>query len=51
MQFRKSGTETIKRNYLPRDVINEKHVVQVFNKYEYKPLSKKLKKEGIEKII
>ena len=32
----KSGTTTIKRNYLPRDVVNEKHVVQVFNKYEYK---------------
>ena len=26
----------IERNYLPRDVINERHVLQVFNNYEYK---------------
>ena len=26
----------IERNYLPRDVINETHVLQVFNEYKYK---------------
>ena len=38
---------TIKRNYLPRDVVNEKHVIQVFNKYEYKPV---LINEEIQKM-
>ena len=36
--FKKKVIETMKRNYLPRDVVNAKHVIQVFNIYEYKPL-------------
>lgn len=34
--FEKKVITTIKRNYLPRDVVNEKHVVQVFKNYKYK---------------
>ena len=36
--FEKKVITTIKRNYLPRDVVNEKHVIQVFKNYEYKPI-------------
>ena len=36
--FEKKVITTIKRNYLPRDVVNEKHVIQVFKNYEYKPV-------------
>ena len=34
--FENKVITTIKRNYLPRDVVNEKHVIQVFKNYEYK---------------
>ena len=52
--FENKVITTIKRNYLPRDVVNEKHVIQVFKNYEYKRdlIEQEIKKnEDIEKIF